>query len=102
KGEGHIARRGNVLKEALSPADPKQGLRVRRIFEGGTSYDVDVKNLPLFHREGLCANYDEAKGQALIERAYQGDTEADAALSELIFQHLIRASRSGRVPHEPQ
>src|SRR6185312_15587508 len=54
--------------------------------------EADWRKLPLFHQEGLQANYDDTKGKALIERAlHGGDTEADAALCEIVFQHLIKS-----------
>ena len=46
---------------------------------------------PLFHYELLCADYDDEKGKALIHRAlHEKDADADAALCEIIFQHLLK------------
>lgn len=45
---------------------------------------------PIFANDYFQANYDDAKGEALIERAYRGDAEAEAALCEIVFQHIWR------------
>jgi len=90
-GEGHVGRRWNILKEALSPAKPSQGWRVRESHKWGQVMERDPnEDPPIFANDAFQANYDDVKGKALIERAYSGDAEAEAALCEIIFQHIWR------------
>jgi hypothetical protein len=46
---------------------------------------------PLFNEERLRADYNDEKARPLIHRAlHEQDADADAALSEIIFQHLLK------------
>jgi hypothetical protein len=66
-GEGYISRRWNVLREALSPAKPDQGWRVRKTFEGGTTYE------PHPDEDLACANSRGARDVTFIPAAPRGE-----------------------------
>src|SRR6476660_4471834 len=51
-----------------------------------------LEKWPLFNEEGLRADYNDEKARPLIDRAlHEQDADADAALSEIIFRHLLQA-----------
>jgi hypothetical protein len=66
----HLYVRCNVLVEkALSPP---------------------TERYPLFNEEDLQADYNDEKARPLIDRAlHEQDADADAALCEIIFRHLV-------------
>jgi hypothetical protein len=50
-----------------------------------------TERYPLINNEDLQADYDDEKARPLIDRAlHEQDADADAALCEIIFQHLLK------------
>jgi hypothetical protein len=67
--EGHIAARWKVIHGVLTPP---------------------ASDRPLINNEDWQADYDDERAKALIDRAlHEQDADADAALCEIIFRHLV-------------
>ena len=92
--EVHMLRRELLVEQALSPSSPAKGVIERDGYK-----EVDWESMPLFNTETRAeaglepADYDDEKGKLLVRKALDGDEDADAALSEIAFQHIWRQRR---------
>jgi hypothetical protein len=86
-GEAHSLLRQILIEKALSPASSTW------LIDGadGTK-EVVCEEMPMWMSEGrkVPADYDDEKGKMIVEKALSGDADADAALCEIAFQHILR------------
>jgi hypothetical protein len=85
-GEAHSLARQVLIEKMLSPASSNW-----LIDRADGTTQVVMEKMPMRDGEGLVpADYDDEKGKVVVEKALSGDADADAALCEIAFQHILR------------